>query len=171
MTINIPSIEIEIGDNLFLYIEDLQFTPFKKGYISGRPEDCYEDEGAEVAAAFIAVGHPVEFDKGFLCQVLGIGAVAGRTIKEINQAVLPAFDQIGKSLPVAVRDRPQAQAVDVLKRGGLRARCGHRWCRDRFRPAGRLNRAGVRVHSYRGNRCPATKSCTFFGPGLAHSKM
>jgi hypothetical protein len=45
--ITIPEIEIEIGDNLYLQISDLTFTPFKKGYISGPPEDCYEDEGAE----------------------------------------------------------------------------------------------------------------------------
>lgn len=45
--ITIPEIEIEIGENLYLQISDLTFTPFKPGYISGPPEDCYEDEPAE----------------------------------------------------------------------------------------------------------------------------
>lgn len=47
MKITIPRIEIEIGWNLYLRIENVSFIPFKAGYISGRPEDCYEDEGAD----------------------------------------------------------------------------------------------------------------------------
>ena len=43
----IPEVEIEIGENLYLQIKEVSFIPFKAGYISGRPEDCYEDEPAE----------------------------------------------------------------------------------------------------------------------------
>jgi len=43
----IPEVEIEIGDNLYIQIKDVSFIPFKAGYISGRPEDCYPEEPAE----------------------------------------------------------------------------------------------------------------------------
>ena len=43
----IDRVEIEIGDNLFIRIDNVSFIPSKAGYISGRPEDCYEDEPAE----------------------------------------------------------------------------------------------------------------------------
>lgn len=43
----IPEVAIELGDDLYLQIKDVSFIPFKKGYISGLPEDCYEDEPAE----------------------------------------------------------------------------------------------------------------------------
>lgn len=38
----IPEVEIEIGDNLYLRITELSFSPAIPGYISSRPEDCYE---------------------------------------------------------------------------------------------------------------------------------
>ena len=44
----ISEVEIEIGDNLFLHINDLDFTPETPDYISGPPEDCYQGEGAGV---------------------------------------------------------------------------------------------------------------------------
>lgn len=43
----IPEVTIELRDNLYLQIKDVSFIPFKRGYISGPPEDCYEDEPAE----------------------------------------------------------------------------------------------------------------------------
>jgi hypothetical protein len=42
----ISRVEIEIGDNLYLRIDNVSFLPARPGYISGRPEDCYEDEPA-----------------------------------------------------------------------------------------------------------------------------
>ena len=42
------NIKLEIGENLYLQIENIKFTPGKAGYISGRPEDCYEDEPPEI---------------------------------------------------------------------------------------------------------------------------
>ena len=47
MKYKIPQVEIEIGENLFLRIEDVSFEPFRPGYISGLPEDCYSAEPAE----------------------------------------------------------------------------------------------------------------------------
>ena len=41
-------IQIEIGEDLYLKIENAKFTPGKPGYISGRPEDCYEAEPPEI---------------------------------------------------------------------------------------------------------------------------
>jgi len=43
----IPKVSIELGDNLYIQIKDVSFIPFKAGYISGRPEDCYPEEPAE----------------------------------------------------------------------------------------------------------------------------
>lgn len=43
----IPRVEIEIGENLYLRIENVSFLPRQIGYIGGRPEDCYPDEPAE----------------------------------------------------------------------------------------------------------------------------
>jgi hypothetical protein len=42
------SVEIEIGDNLYLQIYGETLTPGKQGYTSGAPEDCYESEPAEL---------------------------------------------------------------------------------------------------------------------------
>lgn len=42
------NIKIEIGEDLFLFIKYAKFTPGKAGYISGRPEDCYEAEPPEL---------------------------------------------------------------------------------------------------------------------------
>jgi len=43
----IPFIELELADNLYIQIKDVSFIPSRPAYISGRPEDCYEAEGAE----------------------------------------------------------------------------------------------------------------------------
>jgi hypothetical protein len=40
-------IKIEIGDNLFLVVENVTYFSGKPGYTGGRPEDCYEDEPPE----------------------------------------------------------------------------------------------------------------------------
>lgn len=44
----ISEIDIQIGEQLYFHIENIKYKPFIKGYISGRPEDCYEDEPSEV---------------------------------------------------------------------------------------------------------------------------
>jgi len=44
---NIPLVEFEIGDNLYIQIKDVSFIPAIKGRYSGDPYDCYPAEGAE----------------------------------------------------------------------------------------------------------------------------
>jgi hypothetical protein len=44
----IMNIDVPIGDNLYLRVDNLKYTPGTPGYISGRPEDCYEAENSEV---------------------------------------------------------------------------------------------------------------------------
>jgi len=48
MKISIPEISIEIGENLYLKIVDVEYTPSRPAYTSGRPEDCYEGESSEL---------------------------------------------------------------------------------------------------------------------------
>jgi hypothetical protein len=42
------SVEIEIGENLYLQVYGEKLTAGSPGYTSGRPEDCYESEPAEL---------------------------------------------------------------------------------------------------------------------------
>lgn len=48
MSINIPELTIEIGDNLYLRIKDVSFIPMQVGKFGGLPENCYPDEPAEI---------------------------------------------------------------------------------------------------------------------------
>jgi hypothetical protein len=43
----IPSVDINIGEDLFIRITDVSFIPAVRGCYSAAPEDCYEDEPAE----------------------------------------------------------------------------------------------------------------------------
>lgn len=43
-----PKVEIEIGENLFLRIEYVDYTPEKEGRYSDIPERCYQGEPSEI---------------------------------------------------------------------------------------------------------------------------
>lgn len=43
-----PKIELEIGENLFLRIEFVDYVPMKAGRYCDIPEKCYQDEPSEV---------------------------------------------------------------------------------------------------------------------------
>ena len=41
-------IKYEIGNNIFISIKNVSYVPGRLGHFSGRPEDCYPDEPAEI---------------------------------------------------------------------------------------------------------------------------
>lgn len=43
----IPIVELELGDNLYIQIKDVSFTPFEEGCTSALPEACSPDDPAE----------------------------------------------------------------------------------------------------------------------------
>ncbi len=73
-----------------------------------------EDEGVEGALGLVVGGRAIELDEGFLREVLGVGAVTGGTVEEVNQARLPAVDDLCEGSAVAFGQRTQASAVDIF---------------------------------------------------------
>jgi len=68
---NISQVEIEIGDNLYLRISDVTLTAGRPARISGRPEDCYPEDPAEIEWKYQHLiryskynGKPVELSSG-----------------------------------------------------------------------------------------------------------
>lgn len=73
-----------------------------------------EDVGIEGTAVFVATSGTVEFEKGFLCEVFCVGAIAERAVEKVNQSSLPALDDAGERSLIACCDRAQAGAIDIF---------------------------------------------------------
>ena len=99
-----------------------------------------EDKCAESALRLIAGGRPVEFDKGLLREIFGVGAVAGGAVEEVDQARLPAVDDLCEGSLVAFGQGAEAGAVDIFDRlnGGCGGGAHIPWSgRELFNPSGR----------------------------------
>lgn len=44
----VPRVELEIGEDLYLVVSNIDYIPGDPGKYSGLPEDCYEATGPEV---------------------------------------------------------------------------------------------------------------------------